>query len=146
MDFLEKIKEEWKKDSIIDIGLLSQESLNIPVLHNKYYKILLNAKEALRKPLIEQRKFERTMILYYRGLLNTNQLKEMNLSPNLLKIKAGDEKKVIQTLDRYIELEEQIEKYEVIIEYLISILKQISERGFQIKNAIDFEKFKNGLM
>jgi hypothetical protein len=31
------------------------------------------------------------------------------------------------------------------IDYVKSILSMINNRGFQIKNAIDFEKFKNGL-
>ena len=39
----------------------------------------------------------------------------------------------------------KVEYYDVMMEYLRDILKQVNNRGFQIKNAIDFMKFTSGL-
>ncbi len=56
------IKSMWEKDSQIDIDNLHHESLNIPVLHSKYYDIynnlvLLNAKaEQQRKNTMHEKK------------------------------------------------------------------------------------------
>jgi len=39
----------------------------------------------------------------------------------------------------------KIEYYSTMLEYLESILKMISQRTFQIKNAIEYQKFMAGL-
>ena len=39
----------------------------------------------------------------------------------------------------------KIEYYSVMLDYLDSILKQITQRNYQIKNAIDFMKFNSGM-
>ena len=44
-----------------------------------------------------------------------------------------------------ITLEGTIKYIEVIMNYLDNVMKQITNRGFQIKSAIDWEKFVNGV-
>ena len=39
---LDKIQEMWEKDAKMDPDNLHAESLNIPVLHSKYYEIYNN--------------------------------------------------------------------------------------------------------
>ena len=52
---LEGIQEMWKKDSNIDPDNLHTESLNIPVLHAKYFE-MYNTILLLRKKAEQQRK------------------------------------------------------------------------------------------
>ena len=39
---LDKIQEMWEKDSKIDTDNLHTESLNIPVLHAKYFELYIS--------------------------------------------------------------------------------------------------------
>ena len=39
----------------------------------------------------------------------------------------------------------KIEYYQIMLDYLESILKIISNRTYQIKNAIEWQRFTNGL-
>ena len=39
----------------------------------------------------------------------------------------------------------KVEYYDVMLSYLQDILKMIHNRNYQIKNAIDFQKFASGL-
>jgi len=46
---IDEITELWKEDSFIDKTELGDESIKIPSLHQKYYKIYINEKLILRK-------------------------------------------------------------------------------------------------
>ena len=50
----------------------------------------------------------------------------------------------IESDDDIIKLQYRIDYIEQILLYLDSVLRMINNRNFQIKNAIDWEKFKNG--
>ena len=52
---LPTLQQMWEKDSKIDIDNLHTESLNIPVLHSKYYDIYNNLM-LLRKKAEQQKK------------------------------------------------------------------------------------------
>ena len=51
---LDKIQEMWEKDAKMDPDNLHTESLNIPILHSKYYEIYNNI-YLLRKKAEQQR-------------------------------------------------------------------------------------------
>ena len=46
--------------------------------------------------------------------------------------------------DELVKLKSKVEYIQTVIEFLDSTIKQISNRGFQIKNAIDWRKFTSG--
>mgnify|MGYP003327991387 FL=1 len=65
--------------------------------------------------------------------------------------KPFDYKVLRQDIDKYIDADKEIIRiisklnyFDVMLNYLDSILKTISNRSFQIKNAIDFMKFTAG--
>jgi hypothetical protein len=140
---LEKIQVMWEKDSIIDPDNLHTESLNIPVLHARYYDmynniILLKKKSEQQKRNIRHQKYE-----YYTGKADPDVYIE---NPFPKKIRDKD------TLQKYMDADEnlsqaslKVEYYDVMLSYLQDILKMIHNRNYQIKNAIDFQKFASGL-
>jgi hypothetical protein len=140
---LEKIQGMWEKDSIIDPDNLHTESLNIPVLHARYYDmynniILLKKKSEQQKRNIRHQKYE-----YYTGKADPDVYIE---NPFPKKIRDKD------TLQKYMDADEnlsqaslKVEYYDVMLSYLQDILKMIHNRNYQIKNAIDFQKFASGL-
>ena len=57
-----------------------------------------------------------------------------------------------ETLTRYLEADEELNKvllkidyYDTILKYLEEIIKMISNRSYQIKNSIDFLRFQAGM-
>ena len=140
---LEKIQEIWKEDSIIDPDDLHNESLKIPVLHSKYYTIyntimLLREKahETYRRVKLERHN-------YYSGKASAEVYVE---DPFPYKLRDKD------TLQRHMDADERLNKiemklkyYDVTLRFLEEIIKTISNRTFQIKNSIDYQKFVNGL-
>ena len=71
--------------------------------------------------------------------------------PEVYVEKPFDYKVLRQDIDKYIDADKEIIRiisklnyFDVMLNYLDSILKTISNRSFQIKNAIDFMKFTAG--
>tara|TARA_B100000497_G_C7665847_1_gene401433 strand:+ start:834 stop:1268 length:435 start_codon:yes stop_codon:yes gene_type:complete len=136
------IQEMWEKDSKIDIDNLHTESINIPVLHAKYYDIynnlmLLRKKAEQQKKNIRHERYE-----FYAGKADPDVYIE---NPFPKKIRDKD------TLQKYLDADEKlsgvslkIDYYEVMLRYIEEILKQISNRTYQIKNSIDFMRFTSG--
>jgi len=136
------IQKMWEKDSKIDIDNLHTESINITVLHAKYYEIynnlmLLRKKAEQQKKNIRHERYE-----FYSGKADPDVYIE---NPFPKKIRDKD------TLQKYLDADEKlsgvslkIDYYEVMLRYIEEILKQITNRTYQIKNSIDFMRFTSG--
>ena len=140
---LPTLQQMWEKDSKIDIDNLHTESLNIPVLHAKYYDIY-NYFMLLRKKAEQQKKNTRhERYEYYSGKADPDvYIKD----PFPKKIRDKD------TMNKYLDADERlsnvsmkIEYYDVMLRYIEEILKQITNRTYQIKNSIEFMRFTSGL-
>jgi hypothetical protein len=140
---LETIQEMWEKDSKIDIDDLHTESLNIPILHAKYFELyntilLLKKKAEQQKKNIRHEKYE-----YFTGKADPEVYVE---KPFPKKIRDKE------TLQGYLDSDEKLSQislkvdyYDTMISYIDSILKMIANRTYQIKNAIEFIRFQSGL-
>ena len=132
----------WKKDSVIDGDLYCEESTKIPQLHMKYmefhntFSLMKKEKELDMKRLIKEK------WLYYKGKAPASVYKEM---PFDFKMTTKEEINMfIESDDDIMKLQYRIDYIEQTLLYLDSVLRMINNRNFQIKNAIDWEKFKNG--
>jgi hypothetical protein len=139
---LENIQSMWEKDSIIDPDNLHTESLNIPVLHAKYFN-LYNTIFLLRKKAEQQRRnIRHERYEYYSGKADP-EIYVSNPFPK--KIRDKD------TLQKYLDADEKlsnislkIDYYDTMLVYIESILKMIQNRTYQIKNSIEFVRFQSG--
>ena len=140
---LPQIQKMWEQDSKIDPDNLHTESLNIPVLHAKYYD-LYNNLILLRKKAEQQRKnIRHERYEYFSGKADPDVYVK---NPVPKKIRDKD------TMQKYLDADEKlsnsslkIDYYDTMLKYLEEILKQISNRTYQIKNAIEFMRFSSGL-
>ncbi len=139
---LDIIQKMWEEDSKIDMDNLHTESINIPVLHAKYFQlyntvVLLKKKAEQQKKNIRHERYE-----YFTGKADPDVYID---NPFPKKIRDKD------TLQKYLDADEKLSQvslkvdyYETILNYLESILKVIQNRTYQIKNAIEFIKFQAG--
>ena len=139
---LEDIQSMWEKDSQIDKDNLHDESLKIPALHAKYHEMFNNIL-LLRKRAEQQRKnIRHARYEYYSGKADPEVYIE---NPFPKKIRDKD------TMTKYMDADEKlsesslkIDYYDTMLSYIESILKQINNRTYQIKNAIEWSKFIAG--
>ena len=139
---LEKIQEMWQKDSVIDPDNLHDESLRIPQLHSKYYT-LYNTITLLREKAnktYKEIRLERHN--YYTGKAPADVYVQ---DPFPYKVREKDAiQRHMEADDRVSEAELKIRYYDVMLKFLEEIIKTISNRTFQIKNAIEWHKFQSG--
>ena len=132
----------WEKDSQIDADNLHTESLKVPALHAKYHEMFNNFL-LLRKKAEQQRKnIRHERYEYYSGKADP-EVYEREPFPK----KVRDKDALIRYMDaddRVSEANLKVEYYDVMINYTESILKQISNRTYQIKNSIEWHKFQAG--
>ena len=139
---LEQIQDMWQKDSVIDPDNLHDESLKIPQLHSKYYT-LYNTITLLREKAREQySKIRLERYNYYTGKAEPEVYAE---DPFPYKVREKD------AIQRHLDADEKLTKidlkiryYDTTLKFLEEIIKNISNRTFQIKNSIEWHKFQSG--
>mgnify|MGYP001297984629 FL=1 len=139
---LEQIQEMWEKDSKIDPDNLHDESLKIPQLHSKYYT-LYNTITLLRERAREQyNKVRLERYNYYTGKATAEVYAE---EPFPYKVREKDAiQRHLEADDKMNKIDMKIKYYDVMLKFLEEIIRAVSNRTYQIKNAIEWNKFQAG--
>lgn len=143
---IEEIYEMWAKDSEIDQTNVSGESANIPKLHNKYFRVYMEEGMKLKQLRAKYKQLKLLKEQYYKGELDHTELQEHGWEPQPLKILRQDIGTYIDADQDIINLSLKIGMIEEKVNYLEAIIKMISNRGFQLKTIVDWERFRTGAM
>lgn len=141
---LDDIMSVWEKDAKMDQTELGKESVKIPLLHHKYYKMFVDEGLLYKKLEMDYKSLYKLKYEYYMGILDQETMQEKGWEPNSLKILKADlavytdADPDLQTLQARLDVQKQK------MSFLESVIKTINNRGFLIKNAIDWERFKVG--
>jgi hypothetical protein len=138
---LEELQTQADKDLKINDTELDLESLKTPQLHNQYLKHLTKYKLMLSRSETEYNILKREKWEYYTGKADPSVYVEKPFSFKLLKT----------DVDKYLEsdidlqkLKQKVDYIQTTVDFLDRTIRQISNRGFTIKNAIDWRKFTSG--
>lgn len=140
---LNDILNLWEIDAVIDRSALDVESGKIPQVHSKYYNILVSERLALRRLEADYKKLKLDKWEFYTQGSFKGDERGWKLPPsgNILK----------QDIPMYLDADDDIQKNKLQIDYqtekveaLISIMKQISEKQWHIKNMISWKVFMAG--
>ena len=141
----DEIYEAWEQDSVFERDLLTEESIKIPQLHSKWMKMLSNERMRHKSLLVQYKGLFKDKHEYYRGDLDFDILKERGWDPFDLKVLRSDLDLYMQSDKDLSDLHLKVELQQEKVKFIESVIQQINNRGFQIKNVIDWEKFKSGL-
>jgi hypothetical protein len=141
---VEDIMASWDKDSKLDETELATESTKIPTLHNKYLKIFLAERVRLFQMKADLKKKRRVLLEYYLGELDQEELKELGRDQFYKKLLKNEVDLYIDSDDLLTDISLKVTLQQEKVDYLESIIKSINNRGFQIKNAIDWNRFITG--
>lgn len=140
----EEIQYQWTLDCEMDETELSQESIKIPQLHNKYLIFYSNEKLKFKElkflfaGLIKRKRD------YYSGRMSVEELEAADWEPFQFKLLKADVQEYIDADDNVIESKKLLALQEEKVNYLESIVKSLTTRGYLIKNAIDWKRFTEG--
>lgn len=142
---LDQLMEEWRKDSTIDSTELGQASMKVPELHSKYLKVYFEERRKLKAHEFSSKDLFLKKYEYYNGKMSQEELDEMSWEPFMKRLMKNEidmylesDKDIVQTNIRIVNQKEKLA-------FLEEVIKNINQRNFQIKNAIDWKKFTNGV-
>ena len=139
---LEQIQEMWQKDSVIDPDNLHDESLNIPQLHSKYYTLYNTITLLREKARTQYNKIRLERYNFYTGKAEPEVYVE---EPFPYKVREKDAiQRHLEADEKLINIDLKIRYYDATLKFLEEILRIISNRTYQIKNAIEWHKFQAG--
>lgn len=141
---LEDIYENWSVDSQIKANELATESLRTPHLHSKYLQIFNGERLRLKKLRLEYKQLYLAKYEYYTNVMDIEEIRERGWEPLQKKVMKTEAAMHIDADQHIVDLNTRIAAAEEKVEALESILKTIANRGFAIKNAVDWMKFTQG--
>lgn len=141
---LDDIMEMWSEDCIVDKTELGEESLKLPKLHSKYLRIFTEERLLLRRLENERKELLLLKHDYYRGVMPEEDLRANGWEPFRLNVLKSDMSMYIEADQDIVKSNLRIAMQQEKVDSLESIIRSINNRGFLIKNAIEYEKFKVG--
>lgn len=138
----ETILEEIENDSIINESKLDAESLKIPALYAKWYRILVTEFRILSTAEAELDSLNKHKTEYYLGRCPDEVYKEKPLNLRIIK---SDLDVYLSADPEIVELKQKIKIQRMKVDTVENFIKTLNNRGFNIKNAIDFRRFQAGL-
>ena len=137
----DELQELAEKDLKINDTELDLESLKTPQLHNKYMKHLTKFKLLLSKAETDYNTMKKDKWEYYTGKAPAEIYAE---KPFDLKILRTDIDKYLESDTELQRSKQKVDYLEATVDFLDRTIRLIANRGFTIKNAIDWRKFTSG--
>ena len=140
---IEELQDVWEKDSEIDQTEPGRELLNIPKLHNKYLTILTKHKIASKKAHFDYLRMRKVKIEYYNGRMDQEELAERGWEPFQFVLKS-DINTYLEADNDLIKLMEKKIYHEEVISVIESIMNELKQRTWQLRDFINWERFIGG--
>jgi|TARA_R110001606_G_scaffold396820_2_gene571717 hypothetical protein len=140
---LDELQQAAEKDLKIDDTELDIESLNTPIIHAKYLKHYSTYSLMLTKAQSEYSSLYKRKWVFYTGKADPEEYKEKNFELKVLRQDVGT---FIEADEEIVKQQQKVSYLKIVCHYLENTLKQVNNRGFQIKNAIDWKRFTEGSM
>lgn len=143
MATIDDLKSEWAIDAVISDDL-GGEALKIPMLHAKYLDHYITAKMKSTKIDLELAQLKSNKRKWFRGELTTDELKELGWQQWQYRTLKTD---IEGLLEGDLDVQKLLARQsymKIMIYYVESVLSELKSRNFEIKAALDWQRFKAG--
>lgn len=135
--------ENAKKDLKIDRDCLDHESLRTPEIHVKWLDIYYVEGLRLKNLINKEKKLRKYLSDFYSGRLPDGEYEGHSFDPNR-KLLKQEIPGFIESDERYIFMSNKVSQQEKKISFIESVISEIKNRNFQIRNSIEFLKYTQG--
>ena len=143
METLENVLKNWQNEAVIDQTEPGKELLRIPVLHNKYLSILTKHKIASKKAHFDYLRMRKVKWEYFTGKMSKEELDEYGWEPFQFALKS-DISTYLEADADLIKLLEKKVYHEETVSVIESIMNELKQRTWQLRDFISWEKFIGG--
>ena len=138
---LDELKIQVAMDLKVNDERLDTESLKNQELYAKYLEVKSNFELLMYKAKGDYKRLYREKWEYYGGKADPEVYKEKPLD---LKILKQDVPIYLEGDKELIESQHTVEYHKAMVDHAEKMCKMLNNRGFQIKNAIDWKRFMEG--
>ena len=143
MENLEQILKNWQNDAEVDQTEPGKELLKIPKLHNKYLTTLTKHKIASKRAHFDYLRMRKVKWEYYTGKMDKDQLDEYGWEPFQFTLKS-DITTYLEADNDLIKLLEKKVYHDEIVSVIESIMNELKQRTWQLRDFITWERFIGG--
>jgi hypothetical protein len=141
---LEEIIEMWSSDCKIDNERLQSEIMRTPILHSKYWNILINERLLLERLKIRLQENEILLDEFFGRTLTKEELDKHGLVYSDKRYMKADIKKHIDVHPKTVEIKLKMVAQTEKIRFLEDCVKMIHGRSFLIKDIIAHKVWESG--
>lgn len=141
----DELRKEVETDLAIDMSELGVESIRTPQIHSKYLNHFYDLRTIVRRLRSEHAELRKAKWMWISGKMGEEELRERGWEPHPLRVLRQDMDMHLSADPDIRDLEAKIALQEERISYIESVLRQVNQRQWLIRNAVDFLKFKNGI-
>lgn len=143
METIEQILKMWESDAEIDQTEPSKELLKIPKYHSKYLQILTKHKMASKRAHFEYLRMRKVKTEYFTGKLSQEELDEYGWEPFQFVLKS-DMNTYLEADKDLIKLLEKKVYHDECVSVVETIMNELKQRTWQLRDFISWEKFIGG--
>ena len=140
---IDELKAELEKDLKMDMENLHNEAILVPAQHGKWLGFAMDESGKLAALRSKHKKMKLRKWNYYLG---RGTAEEYKARPFQLKVLKNEVQQYIDADEDIRSIEDRIAAKEALVNFLEGAVRAITNKQWNIKNAIEFLKFKNGLM
>lgn len=142
---LEELQNMWDSDAKVnplDLGKSAQDNSSLGA---KYGRHLANFRLASRRANVALVDKKRIRWRYFRGDLSQSELKELGWDQYRLATPLKAEMEMlVESAPEIVTATDRVEYIETVVLYLEGVLKTLSNRTWDIKTALEYEKYTHG--
>jgi hypothetical protein len=143
---LDNLVDAWSEDVRIDYSTsnLDEIILNVGILHAKYLKIMVIHNDLLHESERALKRAASIRAAYYSGKISREEEKKYGWEP-YQQILTGKQLQDVLDIDPILTAgQNKVNKHTDIVEACKLINKELGNRTYQIRAAIDWQKVRNG--
>lgn len=143
---LDKLQEEWNKDTQLNHRELDMEALKTSVLHRKYLDLLIFYKTKIAKLDQDFLIMKGIRSRYFSGQCTKEELTEFQWEQYQYKTPLKSElERLLETDSILLRIKERSLHYTMCFEYTEEVMRSIRSRSYDIKTAVEWKKFQAGI-
>lgn len=143
---LEKLQQEWDKDTHIDHTQLDMEALKTSNLHHKYLDLLMFYRAKISKLDRDYLTMKGIRSKYFSGQFTKAELEEYGWEQYQYKAPLKAElERLLETDEVMLSIKDKALHYTLCFEYVEEVMKSIRSRSYDIKTAVEWKKFQAGM-
>lgn len=143
---LDNLVDAWSEDVRIDYSTsnLDEIILDVGVLHAKYLKIMVIHNDILHESEKALKRASSIRAAYYSGKISREEEKKYGWEP-YQQILSGKQLTDVLDIDPILSAGQgKVTKHTDMVEACKLIIKEVGNRSYQLRSAIDWQKVRNG--